>query len=350
MQSRRAACQRARNRLFTAWAETLPMLTPESLVPARATAGDLRLTLHRLRLLDDIVAAIDSAMLPGRMAEAALDALARATGAAGAVPVGPETIAPPHTPPGLVAEAIQHLATCPPDGFAGELAGHPTLLCPVLTRFGTADGIALWRTPGAASWTEADCTLVAALGPVLRIVLDHAAISGALALQIRTDLLTGFGNRAAFADELPRRIERLERDGLPGALLHVNMPGVAALHRAGRQETAELSIRMTAALLRTTVRPADLLARLGTSSFAAWLDGADELSAAERAATLCRAAPLLFARRLPETGAQQNVVIGVAARWPGSGEEADGVMRRAATAATAARKAGGWKVAPPPDC
>lgn len=325
------------------------MQSREAQAAARVTTGDLHLTLRRFRLLDDIVAAIDRAMLPGRMTEAALAALARATGAAGAAPVGPLAPDMPGAPPGLIAAAARCLGPPLHGPCAIDLAGHPALLCPVSTRFGVADGVALWRAPGAAPWTEVDCTLVGTLGPMLRIVLDRAAIDGALARTMRTDLLTGLANRAAFAVELPRRIDRLERDGLPGALLHIEMIGLGALHRAGQHEAMELSIRMAAALLRTTVRPADLLARLGTSSLAAWLDGADELSAAERAATLCGTAPRLFGRRLPGTGAPQALAIGVAARWPGSGEDTDGVMLRAATAAAAGGKAGGWKVAAPPE-
>ncbi len=40
-------------------------------------------------------------------------------------------------------------------------------------------------------------------------------------------------------------------------------------------------------MLRNTVRPSDLVARLGGDEFAVWLNGADHMTAAERAEQLC---------------------------------------------------------------
>jgi GGDEF domain-containing protein len=92
------------------------------------------------------------------------------------------------------------------------------------------------------------------------------------------------------------------------------------------------------------VRPSDLLGRTGDAEFAIWLSGADYLTAAERAETLCLEAPAKIA------GPQQAIVpevsfsIGIATRMIDEGF-AD-LARRASQAMREVKVAGGgyWRV------
>ncbi len=103
-----------------------------------------------------------------------------------------------------------------------------------------------------------------------------------------------------------------------------------------------------AALLRETVRPTDLVARLGGDEFALWLDGADELTAAERAESLRLRTPLALAHLrdgvpgMPALG----MSIGIATRRPQLGEDIEMLMHRADTVMYEVKRAGRgqWKV------
>jgi diguanylate cyclase (GGDEF)-like protein len=150
-----------------------------------------------------------------------------------------------------------------------------------------------------------------------------------MARQARTDPLTGLLNRRAFMEEMGRRAERLERDGRPGTLMFVDLDQFKALNDAAGHDTGDEALVLVAALLRATVRPADLVARLGGDEFALWLDGADELAAAERAEHLRVEAPKTLTETAAGTGLAPGMSIGIATRWPGRGEALEEVITRA---------------------
>ena len=92
--------------------------------------------------------------------------------------------------------------------------GCAVLACPVCTRFGDRAGLVVWRVAGGAAWDAGDRTLAASVAGLIRMMLEHEGIQRELALQARTDPLTGLLNRRAFLEDAGRRIDRLEREGL----------------------------------------------------------------------------------------------------------------------------------------
>ena len=88
---------------------------------------------------------------------------------------------------------------------------------------------------------------------------------------------------------------------------------------------------------------------MGGDEFAVWLDGSDELTAAERAEHLRRVGPqhLLFA--LPDSGIVPTTSISIACRQAGGGEELDDLMRRADHAMREVKQngRGHWQVSHP---
>ena len=102
---------------------------------------------------------------------------------------------------------------------------------------------------------------------------------------------------------------------------------------------------LLAGLLRRTFRPTDLIARLGGDEFALWLDGSDELTAAERAEHLRLSLP---AEAMHLTAGQQPLTLstGKACRHPGSGEDLEQLVNRADAAMYRVKRAGGgqWQV------
>lgn len=312
--------------------------------------------LRRGEVLDHILWRMRQEVSAPRMMQAVLDAALRALGAQGCAVL--DLLRPG-------ADAVLHAAgagSCTPEAVAAALAllrrggdaprfgrapgGECLLACPTATRFGERAGLVLWRASDAPPWEEQEGLLASSITAIVRLVLDHGAIQRELARQSRTDPLTGLADRRAFLDELTRRIERLDREESPGTLVLVALDGFKPINeRFGHEVGDDVLLRATA-LLRDVVRPADLVARLGGDEFALWLDGADELTAAERAERLRMEAPHRLSSGLPDPDAVLTASVGIACRSGRCGEEADEVIRRADRAVREVKHAGGghWRV------
>ena len=250
--------------------------------------------LHRGEVVDHILRRMRQEVLAPRMMQAVLEGLNTALGAAGVAvidllaPPGPDAVL--HhagAEPGPMLPALMaglHDETLDPVAFTADDA--PALACPCYTRFGERTGLCIWRLADATAWTADDALLASSVTTIVRVVLEHEAIQRELARQARTDPLTGLLNRRSFLEEVTRRIDRLDREDLPGTLMYVDLDNFKQLNDRCGHDVGDIALVQTATLLRNTVRPADLVARLGGDEFAIWLDGADELTAAERAERL----------------------------------------------------------------
>jgi GGDEF domain-containing protein len=154
------------------------------------------------------------------------------------------------------------------------------------------------------------------------------------------DSQTGLWSGRTFADEVSRRLDRLDVEEQPGTLLYL---GFSRAQPVNRVATA---LRL-AEELRDIVRPTDLLGRIDETTIGLWCDNMDHLTGGERAARFCTILPPLLPERTPLT-------VGVASRWSGSGEDASSVLEHAAIAlrladmaaerAGAESQAGAWRV------
>ena len=228
-------------------------------------------------------------------------------------------------------------------------SGMAVLICRSSTRFGLVSALVFWRPARERGWDGDDLLLIGSVTALVRVVLEHETIQRELARQARTDPLTGLLNRRAFVDEAQRRIERLEREGLPGTLMFVDLDRLKPLNDQLGHEAGDAALILTSTILRRMVRPSDLVARFGGDEFALWLDGFDGLTAAERAEHL----RLSFPRDAAEFAlpGQQGLTmsIGIACRQPGEGEELEEVIQRADLAMYEVKRSGGghWRVSNP---
>ncbi|MGH7119490.1 MAG: diguanylate cyclase [Acetobacteraceae bacterium] len=323
----------------------------------QATAAALR----RGALLDHILWEMRSEVLAPQMMQAVLESLMQAMGAEGIAVLDLKGDGPDSHPPDV---AVLHQAgsgmTAVQDTAADMLSGAGAaplsangpdgrMLMAMLaaTRFAGRTGLVVWRTPGSRSWDTDDLQLAVSAGSVVRVVLEHAATQSELSRQAQTDPLTSLLNRRAFLDELARRVERLEFEGLPGTLMFADLDRFKELNDALGHEVGDAALLITAALLKEIVRPTDLIARLGGDEFALWLDGADHLAAAERAEQIRWAVPERLGPISSGSGIRATVSIGIAAREAGSNESVQELMRRADVAMYAVKRGGRdhWRVA-----
>ena len=318
------------------------------------SAGHVAASLRRGEVLDHILWRMGHEVLAPRMMQAALDALMNALGAEGAAVIdlrGAEGAVLVHRAGGgaeeLLPEASRLLAAENEPMVATARSGRPILVAGCHTRFGANAGVALWRSPGSRGWDGEDSLLINAAASLIRMVLEHEAIQQELARQARTDPLTGLLNRRAFLEELARHIDRLDREERPGTLLFADLDYFKPVNDRLGHEIGDQVLVRTANVLRGTVRPSDLVARLGGDEFALWLNGADHMTAAERAEHLCTELPKELHEIACDNGPTPTVSIGIATREAASHEPMDSLLRRADQAMYEVKRAGRghWHVA-----
>lgn len=316
------------------------------------------IALRRLQTLESMIWRLRQEVLAGDMINAGLAALAEALGANGAAIAAVAPARPQHREgdwlnhrvgPDLgafLAPERDLLAAALERPLAAALEHHEVLAVPCFTRFRAPDVLVLWRASTPASWDAEDLKVAASGSALIRILLEHDALQEELANQGRSDSLTGLLNRRAFLDELARRIDRLEREDLPGTLMIIDLDGFSALNAAVGLEGGDAVLCTLSGLLRGTFRPTDLLGRLGGDEFAVWLDGADHLAAAERAEILRSRGVRELAPAVRRHGRQVSFSIGIGTRWSGSGEEIDALVWRVDRALRETKQncRGGWGV------
>jgi len=321
--------------------------------------AEVAAALRRAELLDHILWQMRREVLAPDMMRAALASIAFAVGAEGAAAIDPIGVG--------IGPVALHVEGKGIDGVleaAAELGlsdsqdpltaqtpdGRMLLACSSTTRFGEHIVFVLWRVAGGRAWTADDHTLISSATGIIRMVLEHEAIQREMSRQARTDPLTGLLNRRAFFEEVMRRVDRLEREGLPGTLIYTDLDNFKKLNDRKGHEIGDQALKSVAVLLRDAVRPTDLVARLGGDEFALWLDGADHMTAAERADALLKDAPARLAAYSADGCPPIGLSIGIATRPAGSDEDLEGLTRRADRAMYEVKRAGrgAWRVAAQP--
>jgi len=316
--------------------------------------AEVAAALRRGEVLDYILSRVSREVLAPRMLAAALEALVSALGAEGGALFTADGAGGPallHETGSGGTAVLNRAATLLLDmkreavrGFNRD--GRRLIVAGCQTRLGEHAGVTLWRASGARDWDADDGHLVSAAVPLMRFALEHEAIQHEMTLQARTDPLTGLLNRRAFLDEVTRNIERLDREGLPGTLLFFDLDNFKPVNDVHGHEAGDRVLACTAQLLRDAVRPTDLVARLGGDEFAVWMNGADHLSAAERADFLCRCTSDALGEFDTASMPGLSLSIGVATRGAGSGEPLDNLMNRADQAMYQVKRAGrgNWRM------
>jgi diguanylate cyclase (GGDEF)-like protein len=321
--------------------------------------------LRRAEVLDHILWRMGQEIDSSNMMEALLNVLANAIGAEGAAVVMSATDQEPplvaHAT-GTGAEAVARVAGQPQppvqqrtpqsrvNGTGSPVAtivnGRPVLIATCNTRFGVKAVLVAWRFPDERIWDADDSHLVGSAAHLCRMALEREAIQLDMTRQARTDPLTGLLNRRAFLEEIERHAARQNRDNQASTLMFADLDHFKPVNDRLGHEAGDDVLRCTAALLRKTFRPTDLIARLGGDEFAIWLNGADHMTAAERAEHLRDAVPRDLADLTGPDLPRITMSIGIASKEPGDGETLDSLMRRADRAMYEVKRGGRghWRV------
>jgi diguanylate cyclase (GGDEF)-like protein len=205
-------------------------------------------------------------------------------------------------------------------------------------------GLVLWRRRGARAWAGDDMSLVDSFAGIVWLLMDRESPQRDAFRATPTDALTALLNQRTFVAEATRHIARLDRDAEPGTLMLAEVDNLENVGLMLGPDGSDQVLRRAAMLLRSVVRPSDLVGRTGDAEFAVWLGGADHLTAAERAEDLCLEAPSRVVGPGNTPVSEVSFSIGIATRQKGEGF-AD-LARRASQAMRQVRREGGgyWRV------
>jgi diguanylate cyclase (GGDEF)-like protein/PAS domain S-box-containing protein len=171
-----------------------------------------------------------------------------------------------------------------------------------------------------------------------RNITERKRIEETVARLAAYDELTDLPNARLFHQQLARTIAEMQRANGSFSLLYCDLDGFKTVNDALGHQAGDAMLREVATRLKTTLREADMLARVGGDEFVALATtcrSADD--AARFAERMCNALSVPF--RIGEREAQISCSIGIA-RYPDHAATAKGLLEAADKAMYSAKHAG----------
>lgn len=202
------------------------------------------------------------------------------------------------------------------------------------TSLQTRDGL---RVPVALSCTPLPAPRHAMVLVVQDMTVVHCLHAQLEALAV-TDPLTGLLNRRGFHQALANALSRTERQGRRMAVLYLDLDGFKRINDSLGHEAGDQLLRQVGEQLRTSLRPYDVLARIGGDEFTALLDDLDHPEDAARVAEKLME-QLVVPRNVEGLDFTVGASVGIAC-FPECGRTVEGLLRAADMAMYEAKREG----------
>ncbi len=176
------------------------------------------------------------------------------------------------------------------------------------------------------------------LARTVRLAVERKRVERIARKAYATDLATGLPNHAQLMEHMTHLLALREREPAAMALLAVRLEGLGATEARLGAEAANVLRRKAAVRLRSGLRASDVVASVGSDTFAVLLAWIDDEAAADGVA-----AKLGTALRRPFSVAGQELTLGISVgigQYPSHGKDADGLLRRALAQASGAAAVG----------
>jgi diguanylate cyclase (GGDEF)-like protein len=168
--------------------------------------------------------------------------------------------------------------------------GTPTepeaLICvPLIARGRFKGALNIYREGEHGAFNETEFELAKRFGDAAALGLDNAEIRARLEHQARTDSLTGVFNHSVFYERLLQALHEASRTHVPIAVLMLDIDDFKRVNDVHGHAVGDELLRFLAEALRVTVRPEDVVCRLGGEEFAVVMVGCageDAIKVADR--------------------------------------------------------------------
>jgi len=132
---------------------------------------------------------------------------------------------------------------------------------------------------GDSIFSEAELELAKRFGDAAALALDNAQIRARLEHQARTDSLTGLLNHRSFHEHLLGALQLASRTHRPVAVLMLDIDDFKLINDVHGHGVGDEVLRVLAETLRASVRPNDVVCRLGGEEFGVIMSSCDDLAA-----------------------------------------------------------------------
>jgi diguanylate cyclase (GGDEF)-like protein len=161
-----------------------------------------------------------------------------------------------------------------------------SLICiPLIARGHVKGALNVYRDGEDVAFGETEFELAKRFGDAAALALDNAEIRARLEHQARTDSLTGLFNHSVFYEQLLHVLQEASRTHSPVAVLMLDIDDFKQVNDVHGHAVGDELLRFLAEALRATVRPEDVVCRLGGEEFAVVMVGCagdDAIRVAER--------------------------------------------------------------------
>jgi len=200
------------------------------------------------------------------------------------------------------------------------------------------DGRRIWVSISARAIKDETGRIVR-LDSLAEDVTERKLEEIALRQKATFDPLTNIPNRRLLRDRLEQALAHCRRVGGSGALLYIDLDKFKPINDTHGHHTGDAVLKEVAVRLERRVRRSDTLARLGGDEFAVLLS---MLSSPDDAVTVARQIVDALAEpyQVGDIECRLGASIGVAV-FPGDGDSADELLRKADAAMYAAKERGG---------